>query len=518
MIESRLANSVLLFSMKPENATPHRIGSRTTAGASILIVLRLTTRCIDLAALVILGRLLSPADFGIVAIAMSVIMIVEAVMELPVAFALVAFPTRTKAHYDTAFTLQLTKGILLATILLILAWPLSYVYHDHRLMGLICALSAAPASRGLGSPRLVERSMKFDFRPNFVMEVAGKLVALAFSVALAWKTGSYWSLAVGTIVAPITMATFSYFYAPYLPAITIKEWREFAAYLGWTTAGQPVSALNWQIDQLLLGRFVSRFDLGHFSMAANLAALPIQIFVVQVINPLLVAFSLVREDKSRLQAAYHKSAITIVAIGLPIMAGMSINAEPIVRLILGNQWLEAAWILRWLSLATIPSLFASPLTPLSVTLNRTVIFFRLSVTEFVFKLPLMIVGTLYYGIPGVLAARVATALVVAGYSMFAVRGLIKLPVRAQLLGPWRSILSAVIMAIMIAPLEGWLSARQGVLQLSVGLFAVTGVGAMIYTTSMFLLWWLVGYPDGLETHAARALAHYSRKTFGRFAA
>src|SRR2546430_16460442 len=102
--------------MKPpsENAPPHRIGSRTTAGASILIVSRLATRCIDLAALFILGRLLSPADFGIVAIAMSVVMIVEAVMELPVGFALVAFPARTKAHYDTAFTLQLAKGILLA--------------------------------------------------------------------------------------------------------------------------------------------------------------------------------------------------------------------------------------------------------------------------------------------------------------------------------------------------------------------------------------------------------------------
>src|ERR1700682_4292624 len=178
---------------------PQRIRNRTTVGATFLIASRLATRCIDFAALAVLGRLLSPADFGLVAIAMSVVMIIEAVMELPVGLALVAFPVRTKAHFDTAFTLQLIRGVLLAAILLIAAWPLSQIYNDHRLIGLICALGIAPASRGLSSPRLAEYAMSFDFRPNFVMEVFGKLAATALSVGVAWWTRSYWSLVVGTI-------------------------------------------------------------------------------------------------------------------------------------------------------------------------------------------------------------------------------------------------------------------------------------------------------------------------------
>jgi O-antigen/teichoic acid export membrane protein len=498
-----------------ESAPPHRIGSRTTAGASILIVSRLATRCIDLAALVILGRLLSPADFGIVAIAMSVVMIVEAVMELPVGFVLVAFPTRTKAHYDTAFTLQLTRGILLAVILLVLAWPISQIYHDHRLIGLICALGAAPAARGLGSPRMIEYSMNLDFRPTFIMEVVGKLVALALSVSLAWWSGSYWSLAVGTIATPVTMVTLSYFYAPNLPAITIKEWRQFSGYLGWTTVAQAVMALNWQMDQLLLGRLVSRFELGRFSMAANLSLLPTQVFVVQVVGPLMVAFSLVREDIIRLRAAYHKSAITIVAIGLPAMIGMSMNAEPIIRLILGDQWLEAAPILRWLSLAIIPSLFVAPLSPLSMTLNRTSIFFWLALTEFLFKFPLMLIGTLYYGIAGVVVVRLATGLVVTGCSMLAARELIQLPMRAQLLGPWRPILSVIIMALAIEPLEGMFANVQGFFHLILGLATVVGFGAIVYASSMLALWRLSGCPDGFETNVAGLLAGYSRRALRR---
>lgn len=497
--------------MKPLSSPTHKITGRITAGATILIVSRLITRCIDLMALVILGRLLSPADFGLVAIATSVTLIVEAAAELPVGLALVTFPTRTKLHYDTAFTLQLIRGMALALILLILAWPLSQIYSDHRLIWLICALGIASVSRGLGSPRIVEYAVNFDFWPNFIMEVIGKLVALALSVGLAWSTGTYWSLAIGTIAAPMTMLVVSYCYAPYLPALSLRQWRDFSGYLRWSTASQALSALAWQLDQLMLGRFTSHFELGRFAMAANLSVLPTQIFVVQVYNPLLVAFSSVRDDISRLKAAYHKSAISILAVGLPIMVGMSMNAEPIIRLILGEKWFAAAPMLGWLSLCMIPPLFVSPLGPLAMTRNRTDISFRLISIELVIKLPLMLVGVLYYGISGVIAVRLATALVTAGFAMLAVRELIGLRIRDQLLGPWRPMMSALIMALVIAPLEGSVTNVAGFSQLILGLAIVVGVGAIVYASSMFLLWRLAGCPDGLEFDVANLLASYSRR-------
>ena len=164
--------------MEAPNPPVENIRGRTAAGATILIASRLITRCIDFGALVVLARLLSPEDFGLVAIAMSVVMIVEAVMELPLGFALVTLSKRTKLHYDTAFTLQLLRGLFLAALLLISSWPLSQIYDDPRLLPLVCVLSLAPASRGLSSPRMVEFSLNFKFLPNLIMEVVGKLVDL----------------------------------------------------------------------------------------------------------------------------------------------------------------------------------------------------------------------------------------------------------------------------------------------------------------------------------------------------
>jgi PST family polysaccharide transporter len=489
-----------LTDMESSNSPANNIRGRTATGATILIASRLITRCIDFGALVVLARLLSPEDFGLVAIAMSVVMIVEAIMELPLGFALVTLPERTKLHYDTAFTLQLMRGLILAVLLLISSWPLSLIYNDPRLFWLVCALSIAPASRGLSSPRMVEFSMNFDFLPNLVMEVVGKLFALALSVGSAWLTRSYWSLAVGTIVSPITMLVVSYIYAPFIPAISLKKWRDFATYVRWTTFGQTISALLWQMDPLLVGRFVNRFELGGYSMAGNLAALPGQIFVGQLMNPLVVAFSSVREDALRLAAAYQKSALSIITLGLPVMVGMSMTAEPLLRFAFGEKWLAAAPILRWLPWAIIPSFYTGPLAALAVTLQRARIITRLLVIELCIKFPVMLIGIWYYGIAGAVAARVLIALMVAAGSMRAVRELIGLRVRDQLFGSWRPTVSAAIMAVMVASLEGSWGDAPG-LHLAI----VVIVGATVYAGSMFLLWSVTGRPDGIESHIAKVL-------------
>jgi O-antigen/teichoic acid export membrane protein len=483
-----------------------------------MITVRLLTRCIDLGTLIVLGRLLSPADFGLVAIAMSVLVIIEGASELPLLQALIRLPVLDKEHYDTAFTLSILRGLVLASTLLILAWPMARLYGDPRLVGLLCALWIAPAGRSLGSPIFAEYFRRFEFGPSLAIEVTGKLLAFLTAVGLAWTTRSYWSIAAATIVAPVSMAVLSHIVAPYRPHLSLRVWREFAGFLGWSTAAQIVNAVNSQMDQLTLARFISPVDLGRFSMAANLSNLPTQVIVTQVAAPLMVAFSHIREDTRRLAAAYQSSAATMVAIGVPAMIGLSMIAGPGIRLILGEQWLPAAEILRWLSIAAIPYFFVSALGPLSMALNRTNIFLRLSAIEFCIKAPLILLGAIYYGVSGVVVVRLAVAVVMAGCSMFAVRSLTGSSVTGQILSPWRPVLSGVVMALTIWAFEGWLNGLQGTIPLALGLAGVVVLAASIYFASLFLFWRVAGSPNGLEEKAFALLSRYLNRITPRFAA
>jgi O-antigen/teichoic acid export membrane protein len=495
------------------SAPTEGVSGRTAAGASLMIIARLGTRSIDFATLVVLGRLLSPADFGLVAIAMSVMMIVEAVSELPTFQALMRIPVLSKAHYDTGFTFAILRALALAVALCALAWPLAQLYGDPRLTALLCAAWIAPASRSLGSPMLAEFFRKFDFRPVLATELAGKSLAFLTSVSMAWYTGSYWSILVGTIVAPVSMTAISYHIAPYRPRLSLAGWHDLSGFFGWTMASQLVEAANWQMDRLILARFINATHLGRFSMADTLANVPNQVIITQVSSPLVVAFSHIRDDLQRLARAYLGSAASIVAIGVPAMVGLSLLAEPVVRLVLGKQWLETAPVLQWLSFALIPYFFIAPMAPLFIAINRVKMFLILSTAEFTLKFLLILPAVIWFGITGVVVLRLVMGVVIAIYSMFAVRSAIGLSVISQLVSPWRPILSAAAMALSIECSRGWLASLNAPLPLALGLGIVVSLSVMVYSGSLFLLWLLAGRPAGLEAKVIALLSRYSSRIF-----
>ena len=104
---------------KTSEAIPQAVASRATVGTGLLITSKILSRCVDIVTFAVLARLLVPADFGLIAIAMSVVAILDAVLELPIPLALMALPERTKAHFDTAFTLQLARGAILSLVLIL---------------------------------------------------------------------------------------------------------------------------------------------------------------------------------------------------------------------------------------------------------------------------------------------------------------------------------------------------------------------------------------------------------------
>lgn len=474
------------------------VGARAAASAGLLVASRLITRCIDLITMSLLGRLLTPADFGIVAIAMSVIFIVEAVMEIPIGVALVRVRNPTERHYDTAFTVGLLRSCALMAVVVALSWPIAELYRDERLIWLISALGTAPAVRSLGSPRITEFTRRMDYRPIVALEAMGKLTSLVVSVVVAWCTGSYWAIAVGTIATPLTIAVASHIAFRYRPRLSLAEWSAFSAFVRWSTINQLVGAMNWQIDQLMLGRMVSRQDLGRFSMASNLASLPTQVIIVQLLNPLTVAFSLIHDNPARLKDAYRASAAMIVCVGLPVLIGLGLVADPLIRLVLGEKWTVISPIVSFMALSIIPSLFVSPLSPLLMALNRTQALFPIALSELLFKMPILLVAIWLFGMEGAVGMRMLTALFVAAVSMRAAQQTIGWAAWKQVAEHWRSIVAGALMAAAIYPLTCDLEHEPQIVLMAAKLVGAVLLAAAVYAIAILALWFVAGRPAGAE--------------------
>ena len=492
------------------SSEPKRLGQRAAAGGGLMVIARLLTRMIDLGTMLVLTRILLPTDFGLVAIAMTLVYVTEAALEMPLNQALLRLPDITKAHYDTAFTIGLLRAAVLLAIFVGGALPFAKLYGDHRLVLLVCVLGLAPAARSLQSPRLAEFQKNMSFWRDFAVELSGKLVAFAACTSVAVATHSYWAIAVGSVVYPVAMTVQSYRFAPYRPHLALSEFRVFGDFVGWMSAAQLVGAVNWQLERLLLGKLEPMARLGLFTTASDLANIPFLAMFGPMARPLLAAFTHLKEDPVRLRSSYQRASAAMVAVGLPLLVGDALVAEPVVRLILGARWMGSAFFVRWLSLSLIPALFTLPTVSLLMAFGRTKIFFIRNVFEISLKAPLAIVGVLTLGFTGVILARFVSELSVDIFCLFVVRRLIGLSLREQVLVCWGSMVATAAMAAAVVATLGLLPAPHDIRTAALALALAVPAGAGVYGVTLFAAWFAGGRPEGLERmiarNAGRALA------------
>ncbi|MBS7457152.1 lipopolysaccharide biosynthesis protein [Coralloluteibacterium stylophorae] len=488
---------------------PESRASRTARASLWVTSGKVLARGIDFLLLLVLARVLSPEDFGLVAMAMTPVLIVEAILEVPVVQAILRVREPVDATYDTAFTLAVLRGLALAVVLAGIAWPLAEFYDEPRLPLLLCVLAIAPVLRGTLSPRMAVFMRDMDFRRDFVLELAGKGTAFVVAVIVAFATRSHWAIVAATLATPLTMNLLSYRMAPYRPRLGLSQWPQFADMLGWNSLAQLISAVNWQSDRLLLPRFVDTDTVGRYSMASNLTGIPQQAIVLPMTRPLMAAFSQV-ESTAGLAGAYRKASAAVFAVAAPILLAMGLLAEPLIRLALGREWLAAAPLLQWLAIGTLASLPVMPMAPLAMAMDRTRLVTLRMFAELVVKLPLLLWGLMQYGAEGAVAARNASIVIAAVVAMLLVRRLTGLGVVRQIRALARSMLALAAMAGVLVLLAPPVGEDMTALVLRTALAGAAGVAA--YGLISILLWMAAGRPPGMEATAwAQAMRRLSRR-------
>lgn len=464
----------------------HQIGAKAARGASWLIASRLSARLIDFATLMVLARVLLPHDFGLVAIAMSLVQAIEAVFDLPVAQVLVRADAVDEDMQATAFTVGLLRGFLLAGVLLALAWPASIIFHDPRLLPLIAFLSLAPVLRGLQSPAMAHFARALSFHQDMVIELTAKAGAFACAISVVWATQSYWAIAAGTVASPAIMAAMSYAIAPMRPRLTLSRWSMFGALVGWTSASQALSAINWQADRLLLSRLVPPSALGSFTMASDLSSLPYQALVVPMFRPLTSAFAMIRRENGNLPDRFASTCGVILALILPISLSLSMLAEPAVRLALGPKWQVAVPLLRILALTIPLSIFAIPFSAAMIALDKTHLFWRINIVELVVKLIVLPWFILHYGIDGAVAARGITMGAVMIIYAITIKLVMGIRLSHILSEVWRPLAAGMALTGALAALQPLIVGHSGLwLAMSLGTIGLTGLAA--YAIALLLL-------------------------------
>jgi O-antigen/teichoic acid export membrane protein len=331
------------------------LAQRAFSGASATVFWQATRVALLFASIVVLARLLAPADFGLIAMVMSVIGIGELLRDFGLSVASLQSKTLTPHEKSNLFWLNTAIGVSLAVITFGASWPIAVFYGDDRLVGITQALSVIFLINGVATQFKAQINRDLRFTTLGISEAAPQALGLVAAIVLAATTHSYWALVTQALVAAILEAFLCISLARWSPGryrrnVPIGRFVRFAGALVGT---QGLAYLSKNIDSVLLGVLRGPAELGMYNRAYQIVVLPL----TQVTGPLSrVAIPVLSRLQDNVQVfmkflnTAQFATVTVTSIFYGAIIGFG---EPLVRIVLGSQWNSAVPILQILAISGI---------------------------------------------------------------------------------------------------------------------------------------------------------------------
>lgn len=486
-------------------------------GAAWIAATRVLVSLIGFASTLTLARLLTPADFGLVAISVSISAVIVAITELSLSQALIQLREPEEVHYHTAFTLGLIRAATLAALIAGAAWPVAWAYGDNRLLPIMLVLAASTLAGGLTNPRLVVFQRSLVFRQEFILNVSQKLVGLVVAIVVAVVWHSYWALVAGSVATQLCAIIVSFALVPYSPRLSLAKWRELMSFSIWLTLNFATRTLNWRMDSLVIGYAGGSRSLGFYTMADNLSSLATRETVAPIAATMFPAYARIADDKARLRAAYRRASAMLCAVAFPAGIGFAVAAEPLVPLLLGAKWIEAVPMIRTLAAMVAVSSLGWSMIPLGSALGKTRSVFNREATGLLLRIVFLFAG-LWFGkasgvglVMGVIWGRVVATLIGTVVNMLLVRDLLDLPVSRQAGDVARVAAGCGAMAAVVLSLLTVMGPAGETTGLAIRSLAAVLLGGATFVSVTAALWHFSGRPEGPETE----LLSIIRRTAGR---
>ena len=493
------------------------VARRTAAAAGWIMAWRMLNRSLGLVSTLILVRLLEPTDFGLVAIATGFVISVDALSALGVQDALVREKERTRDLYDTGFGLEVIRGAITAVLVALLALPLARFFSDSRLTVVMLVLAGGTLMTSFENIGTVDFRRNLQFHKEFHIQMVARLVATATTIVTAAIFHSYWALVVGILSGRAIRLVQSYTMSSYRPRFAVRAWRGIIGFSLWTWAFSLVVQARDRADSMVIGFLFGSTSVGLFSIGAELGSLPTT-EVTEPLNRALFSGFVAGRHKGEGPAAMFLSATGLgLLVTLPAGLGISMVADPMVRLTLGERWIDAVPIIVIIGLASAVTVFSYVSGALLNAIGKPHLNFYLLAVSVAMRFPLLMLLLHHYGLPGG-AAAVAISLAM-DQVLFLWFTLPKIGVSARQLAKaiWRPVVgtAAMVLALMAC---GWAwtpVTASGSLGLIGEVTERCLIGASVYILTVAAAWLAAGRPDGPERHIVSVMKRTALKTLSR---
>lgn len=480
----------------PPAAPETPLASRLLSGALWSVAIRWASKVLGFVNLAVCARLLTPADYGVMNMAMVMAGLFTVVANFGIDAALLRNQHCTKEDYDTAWSLKVLQGLLLGGLMAIVAPFAESIYGDARITPLVLCIAACTALNGFANIYVIDFQKRLDFRTDFILNIIPRVIAVGLAITLAYWLRNYWALILSICSTYITWTVLSYIVAKGRPAWSLRQARSFFGFSVWYFMQGLADYLYGQSDRLMLGGRVGAADLGVYSIARETAALPSTEITLPLGRALLPTLSRLNHDPDRFAAAVRKTLGSTLAVIAPICIVLALAAPEVVRLLLGPQWDAAAAFVQVFAIAgvfgAVRVVTSIALTSLGLVRMTAMAAFAQAAAFFVLLLPAYAAG----GLPGVAALILTLSTLMCGLQLALLSYARIISGARDLRFLLRPVAAGVVMAMTIIAV-GELSPP---LPAIVSLVVKGAAGSTSYLLATAVLMRLFAGPDGHERH------------------
>lgn len=359
----------------------------------------------------IIARLVGPAEFGLVALAMSFVVFSIFLADCGMGQSLVRTPAADLDTWSSVFWTVIAFGAGLTMVLGALAWPIAMIFGEPRLLGLLLALSAVPMMAALLAAPLADLQQRRRFRELAVIEIVSTFIGLGAALVFAFKGAGAWAIAIQQLAIWLTKDVMFASLTRFRPRLFWSR-ANLGEHLNFARDNLGATLLLFfsrQMDPMVIGKVLGAAPLGNYSFATRIMMLPHQLISSPSQSTLFVRMAELRDKKGPLRDLYLIVTGGVALVVLPGVAIVAAASSAYFEFFLSREWASAAVVFTCLAPVAALQPILMPAAALLPAVGRTAIKLQLQF-ETAALWVVALLGSAYFGVVAVACAFTAVNL------------------------------------------------------------------------------------------------------------
>ncbi len=379
-------------------------------------------KALNLFTFLVLARLLAPADYGVMAVTMFMVGLLDKLTEPGLGDALLQRKESVEKYLDTVWTFDLIRYGILASILIFGGGWIAAFFHLDPAQGMVVRAGGILLILGaLSNIRMVHFARGLEYRKILTRDIASQLALGGIAILIAATvSASPWALFAGQLGLYVVGVSFSYWLMPVRPRLDFQfgKLRELFGYGKWVYGQNLLDYIFQYFDKLFIGRMLDPNTLGLYSRAKDLGGLVTGIIQSMIGKIGFPAMSRIQNEMDKVQQGFLKSLDVLIILAVPAGLLLALQGGVIVSFLLGDKWIAMTLILKLFAIGNLFLAVNSIFHAVFASLGRPQINVGLNVLQFALTIPAAWIGFQVYHSPGLAVGVIATWIITLIVSWF----------------------------------------------------------------------------------------------------